>query len=409
MTGARSFVLCSTLAALGACNRGGDAGARGGSGAGSSGAQDVGDASAAGSAGGAAAIEDASSATFDGADSTVVLTVAPNDGMPLAGISTLAVTVQADQTERAVTFAHAPEEPIDAAGVALSLGVSAPEAGEAIFSVEARTATGCQAAKGLATVSVAAGSTVHATVQLARSGACASADGAAIDDVATDGATPDGGAFPGCDPVAPDCPDGMMCELVCATRKATCAAAGDGFHGTACASDQDCAPGSACVDYVPRGCAVKICRQLCATEANCPQPIQLVMPRNVCSQPFTCSGAATPYHTCSVSCDPTAQATASGTTTCEDGLACVLLDASHADCTCPAPTRTKAAGAACATNDDCLPGLACALTGATRACRAVCRCYAENGACTADEGDCPTAGAHCAPLVEGGVFGVCGA
>jgi hypothetical protein len=395
------FVLGGALVALGACERGGAAGGRSSSGA--AGPDGAVSSSSSGSDGAAEAqVPEDAKAVIDGADSTVILTVTSNDGSPIAEIASLVVTIQQDGNERTVAFAHATAAPITDTGVELSLAVVTPEAGEAIFGVEARTAAGCTAAKGIATVSIAAASTAHAVVALARLDDCAGADAGSSEGGAPDG----GGRFPGCDPVSTDCPDGMTCEVSCPTKKAACVAGGSGFHGAACATTADCAPGTQCIDYAPAGCAVKICRHFCDDEANCPQPIALAMPRSVCTEPLSCSGAASPYHTCTVSCDPTSGANANGVTTCADGLACLLVDASHADCTCPARTRTKAEGAACATNDDCAPGLACDVAGATRTCRAVCRCYAENGACGA-AGDCPAAGTHCAPLVEGGVFGVC--
>jgi len=185
-------------------------------------------------------------------------------------------------------------------------------------------------------------------------------------------------------------------------------AAGSAFHGTSCASDADCAPGTQCIDYATSGCAVKVCRRFCAEDANCPQPVQAGGPANVCAVPFSCSGAGTAYRTCTVSCDPTFRARANGDTPCPDGLACVLLDPDHADCACPPATRTKAEGAACTLTDECAPGLVCNLMGATRTCRALCRCSVEDGACAAFvENACPTAGTHCAPLTGGTVYGVC--
>ena len=67
----------------------------------------------------------------------------------------------------------------------------------------------------------------------------------------------DGGPtpFPGCDPVAMSCGDGMTCEVRCATKMAACTAGGTGFHGTTCTSSADCAGGAECVDYAAAGCA----------------------------------------------------------------------------------------------------------------------------------------------------------
>jgi len=70
--------------------------------------------------------------------------------------------------------------------------------------------------------------------------------------LAGDGGTPDappasdGGPapFPGCDPTAESCDDGMTCEVRCGTKTAACAASGAGFHGTTCASSADCEPGA---------------------------------------------------------------------------------------------------------------------------------------------------------------------
>jgi hypothetical protein len=411
MRGAQSLALCSAFVALGGCVSGGVAGGRSSSGddaaAGSASDDAPSAADAAGRVGAdaPAAIEEDAAATLDGADSAVILDVTPNDGAPLDGVASLVVTIQQDGAERTVTFAHAPTAPIDdPPGVQLTVDVTAPESGAAIFSVEARTATGCALAKGLATVSIATASTVHADVALARLGGCAAADAGAPNE----GSASDGGeSFPGCDPVTPDCLDGTTCRVSCAAHAAACTASGDGFHGATCANDADCSPGTQCLDYAGAGCAVKICRHFCAGEANCPQPVSLALPRNVCAAPLACAGAAGPADVCTVACDPTASAAANGSTACADGLACVLVDASHADCACPAKTRTRSDGAACATDDDCAPDFVCDGAGAARACRALCHCYADSGACAAGDGDCPSAATRCAPMAEGGVFGAC--
>ena len=82
---------------------------------------------------------------LDGADGSVVLTVTSNDGAPLEGIASLAVTIQEDGSQRTVDFAHSPSAPIAAPGLELSLAVVTPlVAGEAIFNVEARTVAGAR-------------------------------------------------------------------------------------------------------------------------------------------------------------------------------------------------------------------------------------------------------------------------
>ena len=209
--------------------------------------------------------------TTDGAGQTVVLTLGSADDTPITGITNLVVTITEDGSTRMVPIAHDPKVPIDGRGlVTLSLSIPASASGMVIFVVDAQDAAGCKVATRLITVTLPPDPTVRADVSLLRLGDCPAADGGAPDAAGPDA----GGAFASCDPASPDCPDQMLCEVRCATRKAACTASGDAPHGSACASDADCAPGTQCIDYGASGCAVKLCRHFCAEDVNCPQPLQ---------------------------------------------------------------------------------------------------------------------------------------
>lgn len=379
--------MISLLGLAAGCGSGGFAGT---SGAGGSGGGSGDDAS------------DDAATTTDGGGQTVVLTLGSADDTPITGITSLDVTITEDGSTRMVPFAHDPQVPIDGQGlVTLSLGIPASLSGMVIFVVDARNAAGCKVATRLITVTLSPAATVRADVSLLRLGDCPATDGGAAD-----AAGPGPGAFAGCDPASPDCPDQMLCEVRCATREAVCTASGDAPHGSVCASDADCAPGTQCIDYGASGCAVKVCRHFCAEDVNCPQPLQANIGKNTCTLPFSCSDVAPPYHTCTLACDPTAGAQANGTTTCPAGLACLLLASDNADCACPPKTQIKAEGATCAGATDCAPGLACHLEGASQVCRPLCRCYADAMTCRAPTDDCPMK-THCTPFGDGIVYGVC--
>jgi hypothetical protein len=342
----------------------------------------------------------------DGPNKTIVLSVGPSDGMPLASIAKLEVTVMENGSSRLETFPYNAVTPLNAS-TPLKLGVvvEPSDSGMVIIIVDALDASGCKLATALVNVVLLDQAVIEASAALARLDDCAAADGGADAPAPVDGGP---ALFPGCDPIKTACGAGMTCEVRCAAKAAACTAGGSGFHGTTCATSADCAAGSECVDYAAAGCAVKLCRRFCGEDVNCPQPISAALPRNACAVPLACGATPTAYRTCSVSCDPTFATRANGDSSCPEHLDCVLLDPDHADCACAPRAGGKAEGATCDVTADCAHGLVCNLMGATKTCRAICRCNVENGACAAViDGACPKAGTHCAPLTGGTVFGVC--
>jgi hypothetical protein len=384
-------------AAGGAAGTTGAAGATNGGGAGSD--------AAAGARAGDAAVDAEPVPVADGPTKLIVLRIAPADGMPLGRVASFTVTVMNNGSSRVLTFVHDRNTPLDAAPLNLGVMVESSESGAVVIVVDALDASDCKLATALVNVVLVDDAVIHAAVALQRLDGCA-ADAGTPDDATT----PDDGParFPGCDPVKTACGDDMTCEIRCASKTAACTARGSGFHGTTCASSADCAAGSECVDYAAAGCAVKVCRRFCAEDVNCPQPIAAALPRNACAVPLACGATPTSTRTCSVSCDPTFATRANGESSCPDHLDCVLLDPDHADCACGPRPAPKAEGEACSVTADCALGLVCNLMGATKTCRAICRCSVEDGVCAAViDGACPKAGTHCAPLTGGTVFGVC--
>ncbi len=143
---------------------------------------------------------------------------------------------------------------------------------------------------------------------------------------------------------------------------------------------------------------------ICATDADCAALGDGgVGPGSYCRDPIACGGA---FRTCTFSCDPTAAAAgASGSparTGCPAGLACVIPSSmDHVDCSCPETTRRGEENAPCTSTAQCAPGFLCEQT-----CRAVCRCDAQSGVCTAPN-DCPTTGTTCTVVPKQTIYGVC--
>ncbi len=196
----------------------------------------------------------------------------------------------------------------------------------------------------------------------------------------------------------------QSCEVDCQTRSSVCATAGDSPPGGSCSGTAACAPGAQCFDYSSLGCTgAQICLRFCASDSDCAALGDAgVGPGSFCRNPVACGGVTTAYRTCTFSCDPTAAASAASRTGCPGGLACVIPSSmDHVDCTCPESTRTGKENAACTSTAECAPGFLCQQT-----CRAVCRCDAKSGACTAAN-DCPTSGTTCTPVPYQTLYGVC--
>jgi len=178
--------------------------------------------------------------------------------------------------------------------------------------------------------------------------------------------------------------------------------------GEACASNNDCMPGTQCFDYgsIP-GCAAgtKICLRFCADDAQCTgagateADAGATLVPSACRNPVSCGPTVTSYHTCTFACDPRGDAT----TGCPAGLNCFLFadqagGPERPDCSCREPSRTGTDGADCTTSSNCAPGLICNEMGGTRKCRKLCT-MGSTGECGGTQG--------CMNLLNNNVFGVC--
>jgi hypothetical protein len=279
----------------------------------------------------------------------------------------------------------------------LSVSFSGNQTGDANFLITASDGH-CDIGTGKALVTIRKGSVNQATVPLAPEMKCTGLDGGAPD-------LAPGTTFPGCDltMAATACPATQTCAINCTDRANVCAAAGTVPAGGACGVDAGCAAGAQCFGYGGLGCTgVQLCLRYCKSDSDCAPSAGAIGPGSFCRDPVACGGVNTAYHTCSFSCDPTAQAAAIGTTGCPAGLACVMpASMDQVDCTCPEKTRTGKENSACTSTSQCLPGFLCEQT-----CRAVCHCNAQNGACTAPN-DCPSAGTTCHAINGETLFGVC--
>jgi hypothetical protein len=242
--------------------------------------------------------------------------------------------------------------------------------------------------------------------------------------------TPDGGvdaqqtgdAFPGCDPAAPGlvCAQTETCQVNCKTSMGECTAGGQGGPGATCAMNKDCAPGLQCFDYGSTGCNVKICLRFCHDDNACGSGGSSQTPndagadggaissgpRSLCQGLVPCNGMITAYHTCSFACDPTQAAAAAGTTHCPTGLSCVVIAGmDQVDCACAEASRKGMDGDNCTGGADCAPGYICNMMAGTQKCRAICRCDAKDGACTATN-DC-AGNKGCTALTNEVTFGAC--
>jgi hypothetical protein len=324
---------------------------------------------------------------------------------PIANIAQITVVVSQGTTEmQTLTYPAGNLVVINNgdAGVGagtLSVSFSGNQTGDIKFLVTALDIRGCAIGSGAALINIIKGATNEGIVFLAPEESC-TGDAGAPD-------LPPGSSFPGCDPSALSCPAAEACQIDCQARSNICAAAGTSSAGGSCSGMTGCAAGSQCFDYSSLGCGTQLCLRFCATDADCAALGDGgVGPGSFCRDPVACGGVTTAYHTCTFSCDPTAEAAGAGGspthTGCPAGLACLIPSSmDHVDCSCPEATRTGKENAPCTSTAQCAPGFLCEQT-----CRAVCRCDAQSGVCTAPN-DCPTAGTTCTVVPNQTIYGVC--
>ena len=242
----------------------------------------------------------------------------------------------------------------------------------------------------------------------------------------------EGDAFPGCDPAEPGlvCTPTQTCQVNCKTSTGECTDGGTGGPGAPCTMNLDCAPGLQCFDYSGTGCGVHICLHFCHDDNACGSggvdagasqstgdagadggaeagaaPISS-LPRSVCQGNVSCNGTNTAYHTCTFGCDPTLVALGAGTTRCPAGLSCLVVGAmDQVDCACGASRKAMDGDTCTMGGTECAPGYICNTMNDALKCRAICRCDAKNGVCTAPP-ECG-GGKGCTALTNDTIFGVC--
>jgi hypothetical protein len=298
----------------------------------------------------------------------------------------------------------------------LSVSFTGGRSGPVMLDIDVFDGTGCDvgSAHG-ASVTIRQGDVVTVGVDL-NAQTCGTADGG------VDGG-PEGDAFPGCDPAAPGqtCMPTETCQVNCMKSVGECTPGGKGGPGAACLKNVDCAPGLQCFDYSGTGCGVKICLRFCNDDNACGSgspdggasdaggaeggASSSSGTRSVCEGLVPCNGMNTAYHTCTFGCDPRQTAAAAHSTGCPAGLACLVVGGmDQVDCACAEASRKGTDGVDCGGGADCAPGYICNMMGSTKKCRAICRCDAKNGACTAAN-ECGNK--LCSALTNETTFGVC--
>ena len=326
----------------------------------------------------------------------VLLLESSSSTTPIANVAQITVAVSQGTTEMETLTYPAGNVAINSDANAnmgtLSVSFSGNQTGDIKFLVTALDARGCAIGVGAALISIIKGATNEGIVFLMPEESC-TGDAGAPD-------LPPGTPFPGCDPTGLSCPATQSCQIDCQTRSNVCATAGSNAAGSTCPGTTGCVAGSQCFDYSMLGCGTQLCLRFCATDADCAAfGDGGVGPGSFCRDPIACGGAS---RTCTFSCDPTAAAATAARSGCPTGLACVLPSSmDHVDCSCPQPTRTGKENASCTGTAQCAPGFLCEQT-----CRAICRCDASNGVCTAPN-DCPTTGTTCTVVPSQTLYGVC--
>ncbi len=331
--------------------------------------------------------------------SFIVLVIESSTEAPLTGVARLTVVVSKGTTEmKTLTYGASDLTVVadaDTSSGTLSVSFSGGETGDIKLDVTAFDAQGCDIGQGTVIVTIKKGAVNEGILALGTGPGCAP-DGGGPD-------AQDGGAFGGCDPVSPQCAANQTCQVDCTTVKNECATGGTAVAGALCQSASDCAPGTQCFDFGNVGCpGTKVCLRFCGGNADCAAfGSGGAGPGSFCRDPVVCTTLATSYHTCTFNCDPTAAAAAAASAGCPSGLACLVPAMDEVDCACPEKTRTGHAGDFCSSSAACAPGFICN----AQSCRAVCRCDAVSGECTATN-DCPTAGTRCT-VTSQTIYGIC--
>jgi hypothetical protein len=332
--------------------------------------------------------------------SFIILVLESVNATPITGVAQINLVVSKGTAEvQTLSYAAGDLSIVADADIntgTLSVSFSGTQTGDITFQVNAIDARGCSIGSGNATITIKRGAVSEGIVQLTPQSGC-------LGDAGTsDGSV--GVTFGGCDPAGADttCTAGSTCVLQCQSTSNACTTAGVGGPGAACQSNSGCAPGSQCFAYSSLGCSTSICLRFCDSDLACGGASDGgTGPGSFCRDPVTCGNIATAYHTCSFSCDPTAAAATNGTG-CPAGLACLMPGSDQVDCSCPESTRTGREGAACANAVACAPGFICS----AQTCRAICRCDAQSGVCTAPNA-CPTAGTQCTVVPHQTIYGIC--
>lgn len=353
------------------------------------------------------------------------------------------VSVQGDSNMSTAWLTYVPGQPISFDTMnwtTLSIAFTPNQSGTVLLDVGVLDSNGACLGRGQMSAPIKKGDVSAATVIVAHTSTCPSADGGA----GTTDAGGDGVTFPGCDPATPGgrCADNQTCFVNCAANQGMCIAAGSKGPGETCATNSDCMPGTQCFDYskLPGcGAGTKICQKFCDSDAQCgamtggtggaglgagggpagaggavgaggtgggggaagsPALQPAVIGPGTCRNPVVCgSNLSTSYRTCSFGCDPRGNATAG----CPTGLLCFLYSdlasgQDAPDCGCLEPSRVGTDGADCKTSAACAPGFICNMMGGTQACRRLCRMSSLI--------DC-AAPTTCSKLSNNSVFGVC--
>jgi hypothetical protein len=268
----------------------------------------------------------------------------------------------------------------ETAPLTFSIGYPTSHTGTLLVGVTALGAGGAPVGYGEGSATIVAGQVASVRVLVTRG---------ALPPVRPDGGAPDatqpsrdGGGGPdgptSCDPNTPASCNGGACFLDChldtGMSAPICTRAGTAKQGELCTANEDCAPGAQCLRFCGgSGGGISTCLQFCKTDGQCAS--------GSCSTPIPCGSAQTGYTACAQACDPVGTATQG----CAMGLNCFVFKGEIPDCDCVGPGRTKGNGEACATSDDCKPGLLCVSMGGALTCRPLCRLSAPScatGTCT---------------------------